>query len=402
VKRLTGVAVVLGALFAACSESSFSGLETAPATLAPAPTATLPSTTTTLPPTTTTLPPTTTTEAVIEVRIAATGDLLTHEGVVARATAEDGTVDFTRLLADAAPLIAATDFAICHMEVPMGGDELGFQGYPTFNAPEALASGVVATGFDACTTASNHSIDQGTEGLRNTLDTLDAAGLGHAGTYRTAAEQSVPLIVDVGGIAVALLAYTYGLNGLVADNSWDVNVIDPAAIVAEAQRARDAGAELVMVNLHWGEEYRHSPTAFQEELARILTASPFVDLVVGQHAHVVQPISAVNGKFVVWGEGNFMGNSLHDGARTRDGLVALITVRKDGSGVRATRVDYVPVYIERHGMRVLPAEPVLTSGVVGGEPAPEELLAAVRDTYDHVLEVVGASRQIAPLPVLPI
>ena len=363
---------------------------------------TLPTTTTapptTIPPTTTTALPTTTTFPVAEATIVDTGDLLPHLGVVGAATGPEGDIDFTRLLEELKPLVAGADLAICHMEVPMAGDEEGFSGFPVFNAPEALAAGVAEVGFDVCTTASNHSWDQGHDGLVHTLDVLDAAGLGHAGTYRDGAERAAPLLLDANGIRVALLSYTYGLNGFTQDNPWDVNLIDRSAILTDAHRARSAGADFVMLNMHWGEEYQHDPTQFQRDLAESLLPAVDLDLIVGEHAHVVQTIEKIGDEFVVYGEGNLMSNSLNGSSRTRDGIAVVITLRRDEAGVRATRVEYAPVHQERGGMRVLPAAGVLMSGEIGGEPAPEDLLAAVRDTYDHVVELVGTTPEIAPLP----
>ena len=167
---------------------------------------------------------------------------------------------------------------------------------------------VVDTGFDACTTASNHTIDKGFPGIQRTLDAMDAAGLKHAGSNRSAQEEAGTTMLDAHGVKVALLAYAYGLNGfqLPADKTWAVDIIDTAKILADAHAARAAGAQIVLVALHAGSEYQILPTAAQREVATALAASPDIDLIYGHHAHVVQPFDKVGTTWVAYGLGNML------------------------------------------------------------------------------------------------
>src|SRR5262249_53933595 len=161
-------------------------------------------------------------------------------------------------------------------------------------------------GYDTCSTAGNHTLDQGAAGVRRTLDGLDAAGVKHTGSARSPNEAATPDILDVQGGRVAQLSYTYDFNSRSAPASrpWLANQTDPAAILAAARRARAAGAQVVIVSLYWGVEYQHQPTAGQTALARRLLADPAVDLIVGCHAHITQPFQKINGKWVVYGMGN--------------------------------------------------------------------------------------------------
>ena len=164
------------------------------------------------------------------------------------------------------------------------------------------------------------------------------------------------------GVKVAFLAYTAVTNGQRAPHPWSLNLANPARIVADAQAARRRGADTAIVNLHWGDEYSHAVTPSQAALARGLTRSPAIAAVVGQHVHVVQPIRRVNGKPVVFGEGNLVSNQSAACCppESQDGLVPLIDFvasARNGGGhrVRARRVRYVPVWVRHPDYAVLPA-----------------------------------------------
>jgi poly-gamma-glutamate synthesis protein (capsule biosynthesis protein) len=151
---------------------------------------------------------------------------------------------------------------------------------------------------------------------------------------------------------VGFVAATEHTNGIARPHPWSVALADPASVIAAARRARRAGARAVVVNLHWGAEYRHAPTPFQWGLARRLTASPAVTAVVGQHAHVVQPIRFVNGKPVVFGEGNLVSNQ---SGESQDGLVAVLDLAVTRRGSRVRRVRYLPTHVRRPDYVVAPA-----------------------------------------------
>ena len=149
----------------------------------------------------------------------AAGDLLVHEALTAQAAADaraSGVAghDFTKVLAAVAPVISQADLAICHMEQPLAKPEGPFTGYPLFSAPPQLADAAAAAGFDTCSTASNHSLDTGVAGVVRTLDNLDRVGIAHAGTARTRQEAATPTILDVRGVKVAHLSYTFSFNGI--------------------------------------------------------------------------------------------------------------------------------------------------------------------------------------------
>ena len=241
------------------------------------------------------------------------GDLLWHNTVWFSA-AEDhqrtgvgAAYDWDPMFAALKPTIEGADVAICHEEVPFAAPGQAPESYPVFAAPRSIAPWIASMGWDACTTASNHSWDQGYDGVVTTADLLEANGVAHVGTFRTPQEREQPVILTTDeGVKVAIVAGTWGLNGFVppADEAFAVSMWDADNLLAQARAAREAGADVVIAHVHWGTEYVHEPDAAQLALAEQLTASPDIDLVLGEHAHVVQPITKVNGKWVVYGMGN--------------------------------------------------------------------------------------------------
>lgn len=324
--------------------------------------------------------------------VEASGDLLIHSPVFERALVLGGgrRYDFAPLFARIKPYIREADLALCHAESPM--TSAAPSGYPVFNTPPALAAAIAQTGWRACSTASNHTLDQGQRGIGDTLRALDRAGVRHAGSFSSAAAQRKPLIMTVKGIRVAFLAYTELTNRIPLAHPWLVNLASAARILADAHRARLAGARVVIVDLHWGDEYAAQPSRFQLALAAKLTRSPDITAIVGQHAHVVQPIRAINGKLVVFGEGNLISNqtSACCPAASQDGMIVLLTIRIDGRGARVTFIRYVPVWVRHPDYTVLPAG-------IAWRTDPADA-AALRASYERTVTVAGRGPSIQPIP----
>jgi poly-gamma-glutamate synthesis protein (capsule biosynthesis protein) len=250
--------------------------------------------------------------------------------------------------------------------------------------PAQIAAGIAAAGFDRCSLASNHVMDKGAAGIDATLAAFDAAGLGHSGMARTP-DEARPQLFDVNGITVAHLSYTYSYNGMPVANGepWRSNLIDPDRVQADARDARERGAELVILSLHWGAEGVTEVTADQRRWADQITASGAVDVIVGHHAHVVQPIEQVNGRWVVFGLGNFLSAMSASteccGIRGQDGLMVRLTATEQPDGTFAVAPpEAIPTYVDRSDYVVLPvrnalADPTLGAGV--GASALDESMA---------------------------
>lgn len=285
--------------------------------------------------------------------VVGTGDVLIHPELTEQADADDGSAgdgarDFRPLLAGLKPVIAGADLALCHLEVPLASAGGPFSGYPAFNAPPELTEALTETGYDGCSTASNHVLDQGVDGVGRTLDAMDAARLEHTGSARTPDEAGAPSLYDVGGVKVGHVSFSYGFNGipLPADKPWLANQLDPDAVVAAARAARKAGAEVVIASLHWGVEYQHDPTEEQLAVARRLLSGDAIDLILGHHAHVVQPIERVGGKWVAYGMGNSIARHAEPRGVSEEGIAARFTFARTPDGWSVDRAEYIPTLVD--------------------------------------------------------
>ena len=346
--------------------------------------------------------------------IVAVGDLMAHMPQVTAAKTASG-YDFTPCFAPVAQRISGADLAIGNFETVTAGSSSGYTGYPSFNTPDEFAQAAVGAGFDVLTNANNHILDRGATGITRTLDTLDGLGVLHTGAARTAEEADRILVADVRGVKVAVIAYTYGMNGLSAPagKSWMVNVIDKARMVAEVAEARSLGADLVIVSIHNGIEYQRQPSAAQKALEQSMIDAG-ADVVLGSHPHVVQPMTttvAANADgtprtaFVIHSLGNFVSNQRE---RYRDtGLILQFTFEKNlKTGVTTLlAVSYVPVWVDDTGAsgaetRILPIGDVLADaaypGVTGAERT--RMQQAWDDTTSHLGSIETTLADAASVP----
>ncbi|NIH83140.1 CapA family protein [Amycolatopsis granulosa] len=279
--------------------------------------------------------------------VVATGDVLIHPALTDQATADGGgRRDYRQLLAGIRDTVSAADLAICHLETPLAPAAGPFRGYPEFSAPPEIAGALAATGYDDCSTASNHTLDQGGDGVNRTLDDLDQAGIRHTGSARTQQEARTPLVLDVHGVKVGHVSYTFGFNGRKPPTEWVSNTLDADAVLAGARAARAAGAQVVIASLHWGTEYQHAPTADQQRIAQRVLADPAVDLIIGHHAHVVQPIEKIAGKWVAYGLGNSIARHSEPHGDTEEGLIGRFHFTRSGPGWTVDRAEYVPTVLD--------------------------------------------------------
>ncbi len=273
-------------------------------------------------------------------------------------------------------MVSAADLAICHLETPLGAPEGPFRGFPMFNVPPQVTTALADLGYDSCSTASNHSLDSGVAGVTRTLDALDAVGIRHAGTARSQAEAISPTLLQANGVVVAHLSYTWSFNGLrrPVDKPWIANPINEQAILAEARLARIAGAEVVIVSLHAGTEYQHAASSYQVSLANRLLANPDVDLILGTHAHVVQPLERIGDKWIAYGMGNQVAWQ-NQAYNTRDGIMPRLTFSEVSPGVfRVVKAEVIPTFMWLDGS---PARLHDVSAVLASPDAPAALACVV-------------------------
>lgn len=266
------------------------------------------------------------------------GDAMQHQDQLDRAKQIGaGKYDYSECFELIAPAVQAADYAVVNLEVPLGGGKDGYTGFPCFSAPDSFAAALKDAGFDLFLTANNHTLDRSDYGLRRTLQVLDSLEVDHTGTFSDHTERTrlVPLIKEIKGIKVAFLNYTYGTNGLVAKDGAEVSLIDKQTIAREMQLARDKGAEITIVCMHWGVEYVLSENASQRDLADFLV-SEGADLVIGSHPHVIQPMKVVHSDkhdkdcLVVYSLGNFISNMKTND--TRGGALVSCLIERDATG----------------------------------------------------------------------
>jgi poly-gamma-glutamate synthesis protein (capsule biosynthesis protein) len=261
-----------------------------------------------------------------------------------------------------------------------------------FNTPAALARAIRQTGWDACDTASNHSLDGGQAGIDATGRALDRAGVRHTGSFSSPRGQRRLLIVRRRGVKVAFLAYTAMTNGLRPPHRWSLNLAHPRRILSDARRARRAGAQVVIVNVHWGTEFQHAPDRFQRALARRLARSGLITAIVGQHVHVVQPIRRVAGRWVVFGEGNLLSNQTAAccPTATQDGMLVFLHLRVSDAHASVTGIDYVPTWVRHPDFTVVPIEPPVARGDADAR--------TLRASWQRTVRVVGRTPFVRPIP----
>ena len=266
--------------------------------------------------------------------------------------------DFSHVFSNIASNLRDADITIGNLETTFAGPEKGYSGYPTFNTPDALATNLKELGFDVLSTANNHSLDKGYNGLVRTIETLDNVGISHMGTYASEGAQSEILIKEVNGIKIAFLAYTYGTNGIPVPSGKEycINLIDKDAIKQDLEKAKSLGVDLISVNMHWGNEYRLKSTSEQEDLADFLFQNG-VDLILGSHPHVLEPmerreITLEDGSkkdgFLIYSLGNFVSGQNKE--YTNHSIILNLKITKHAEGnISIDSVDYIPIYVDNRG-----------------------------------------------------
>jgi len=330
-------------------------------------------------------------EEITEITITAVGDVMVHESQLnAQYNPEDNSYDFSDNFEYLKPYLAESDVNIANLETTFAGEERGYSSFPLFNTPDALGEALSDTGFNVISTINNHTFDTGEQGFFRTLDILEEQGLAPVGSRRNEIEKRY-VIEEVENIKVGISAYTYEtqrngdritLNGIPIPthleplvNTFHDQYKDEALREMETiiQDMKEDGAEIIVFNLHWGNEYHREPSDHQQELANELSRLG-VDIIFGSHPHVVQPVDLIenNGQetLVIYSMGNFISNQreetlrnyTHNAQYTEDGLMVHVTFEKSSLSGETERslVEYTPLWVHRYsqgsgfGYSVLP------------------------------------------------
>jgi len=282
------------------------------------------------------------------------GDILLHTPVEEAAKQEDGSYNFDAIFANVQEEVQAADLAIVNQEVILGGEELGISGYPAFNAPYAVGDSLVKSGFDVICHGTNHALDKGKKGLLNCINFWreqypQAAVLG---IHDSQESQDEIYIYEQDGLKVAILNFTYGTNGIAlpSDMPYAVDLLEEKKVVAAIQKAEEL-ADFTVVCPHWGTEYQLQQSAVQEKWAKLF-AEKGVDLVLGTHPHVIQPIEWVTDEetghemLVYYSLGNFVNWTSGSGAGIANRMVggmARVTLMQEDDRVVIAEYGVTPV-----------------------------------------------------------
>ncbi|MCI9155477.1 MAG: CapA family protein [Lawsonibacter sp.] len=355
------------------------------------------------------------------------GDVMSHTPLTNDVyVAETDSYDYTHVLQFAAQQLQLADYAVANLETPLAGGQ--HTGYPRFNSPDELAYNVKEAGFDLLSTVNNHTRDKGMDGLFRTIDVLDEAGLAHVGTYRTQEERDENhgiYVADVGGISVAFLAYTYGLNGFQLDsdmmyaaNVYNLDYYTTLAnpnydmLAEDMAAARALDTDMIAVIIHWGNEYHAQQNTYQEQVAEFLVGHG-ADLVLGGHPHVLEPYMTITGQgpdgqeregFVIYSLGNFISNQYFpdnhwQDLATKTTVILDLELTKDpGGNTSLTDVRYTPYYMlhrnnkpvgeRRHLVNVHQSMEEYEAGT--SELIDARSYAALQEALDFCHEVLGA------------
>ncbi|MGN1155003.1 MAG: CapA family protein [Agathobacter sp.] len=282
-----------------------------------------------------------------ELRIMMVGDVLMHSRIIDSGKKADGSYNFDHLFKYVTNYIQEADIAIVNQETIMGGPELGYSGYPRFNSPYELGDAEVKAGFNVILHATNHTTDKGKEAVLNCMNYWDTKHpeIAYLGINKTQEEQDNHIFVfEQNGIKVAILNYTYVLNGnrMPEDMPYLVNLmtkgVSEKRIIADIKKAEEL-ADFTIVCPHWGTEYKLTVSSTQEYWTKIFLENG-VDLVMGAHPHVIEPIEWVkddngNQMLVYYSLGNYVNGTSSEGSGVTNrmvGGIADVTIGRNEAG----------------------------------------------------------------------
>ena len=307
--------------------------------------------------------------------IGAIGDILIHDRVYNDAKTDNG-YDFKPMISEVKALLQKPDVLLANQETLLGGVEIGLSSYPSFNSPQEVGDAFIDAGVDIVSTANNHTLDRGEKAILSQIDYLNRVGLPYVGSFKDPSDQQTLRVINKNGIKLAFLSYTYGTNGIPVPQGKDhlVNLIDQEKMKMEIHRAKKE-ADVVIMSIHWGNEYQRFPSDQQKTLAQFLV-NEGADIIFGHHPHVLQPIEWLtdqNGRpaLVVYSLGNFLSGQMWD-YKDIGGLATIdITkeVTKSGVIIELKNPTFSPTFVANQGLQNYQVVPLQNAGVVGLENA---------------------------------
>ena len=343
----------------------------------------------------------------ISINMTVTGDVLCHNTNFWDAyDYKNDSYDFSYSFEGIKKYFDSADICVGTLESNFAGKSAGYSNYPLFNAPEDMANDLKELGYDVMATANNHCLDKGFNGMVNTIKELDKVGIEHLGTYETEEDSKEYLVKDVNGIKIGFLDYTYGTNGieLPEGKEYAINMIDKTKIKTDIENIKKMDIDVLCVFMHWGQEYKLTPTDEQKQLADFLFENG-ADLVLGSHTHCLEPMEKREVKledgttrdgFIIYSLGNFMSGQNADHSRQSVILdIKLTKAGKDGK-ISIDSVTYTPIYMfnyytskSAHRFKVMDIEDEIEKYENGDTSIGANMYNTLKKELNQVYEIVG-------------
>ncbi len=277
--------------------------------------------------------------------LVAVGDALIHSGVYYDANLGNGNYDFSHMFTEITPLIEKYDLRYYNQETIIGGKNLGISNYPLFNSPDEIGEDLVSAGFNMVSLANNHALDKGETGILYSVKFWENQGVITSGQNNSDTDRASKIkVYEQNGIKYAFIAYTDSTNGIAVPYGKDylINVYSNEQAKTDIESIKDE-VDVIIVSMHWGEEYTHEPNQTQKEEAKYLS-SLGVNLIIGSHAHVIQPVDYVGDTLVIYSLGNFISAQWTLGLENIIGLMVGMDIVVDNDKVTFENIDYKLLY----------------------------------------------------------
>ena len=323
------------------------------------------------------------------VTIRSIGDILLHNSVYQTGQTEDG-YSFDFMFEEVWDYIGNADITTANMETIVAGSQLGVSSYPSFNAPEEIVDTLNNLGVDIVSNATNHTVDFGAEGAHASLDNLQEKGMEYVGSYDSWEDYNRLRIIEVNGIKVGFLSYTYGTNGIPVpeDEPYLVTLIDRQLIPLEIERLNEH-CDISVVMIHYGED-AHYPVDEQIELTNLMLDAG-VNFVLGGHSHIMQPMEQINDSQGVWySHGNFLSGQYQPYEKA-GGIGEFVFKKHEDGSVTLESMRVMPTYNigwpEYNTYEVVPLADAAEQGLAYASDMYYEITERL-DDYSKAVEVV--------------
>ncbi|MBL1214080.1 MAG: CapA family protein [Ignavibacteriae bacterium] len=336
----------------------------------------------------------------VEARFSAVGDLMCHGTQLLYAKTENDSFNFRPVYEKVKSIFEESDFVMGNLETVIEAPGMKYAGYPIFNSPIAFIEALKFSGFDFLFTTNNHSVDQGTEGIKSTVESLNKIGLNFHGTFLNKRDRDSIRVYNRNGISFAILSYTYDINGtrLPASKNFMISKIDTSKMKWDFESAKKMNTDLIITYLHFGVEYKREPNKYQREIVEFVKKQG-ADIIIASHPHTLQPIeffetpnSKIDSGFVIYSLGNFVSNQRW---RYSDaGVILNFDIQKIISSNRLLLKDvsFIPTWVykgyagNKKEFIVFPAEEVFSESLPGYFSEEDKIL--MKQSYFDTIEVI--------------